>query len=105
MSSTAKVCLTVFLGIVTGLIGLGVIVVHASHLEHLAAINAGLHQEVVEGIAVWVKPRVEQCRCKRPGAGETYIDENTDIPNNPLKPMSPEEFKKLQDELRKKAKP
>lgn len=44
--------------------------IYANHCETLAAINAGLHQEVVEGIAVWVKPRVEQCRCKKPGIGE-----------------------------------
>ena len=42
------------------------------------------------------------CRCKLP---QIFIDENTDIPNNPLKPLTPEEFQKLLDELRKRSKP
>ena len=43
-----------------------------------------------------------KCRCKLP---QIFIDENTDIPNNPLKPMTVEEFQKLQEELRKRSKP
>ena len=43
-----------------------------------------------------------KCRCKLP---QIFIDENTDIPNNPLKPLTPEEFQKLLDELRKRSKP
>jgi len=42
-----------------------------------------------------------KCPCKLP---QIFIDENTDIPNNPLKPLTPEEFQKLQDELRKAGK-
>jgi len=45
-----------------------------------------------------------QCECRK-RLPQIFIDENTDIPNNPLKPLTPEEFQKLQDELRKKAKP
>ena len=44
----------------------------------------------------------DKCRCKLP---QIFIDENTDIPNNPLKPMTVEEFQKLRDELRKRSKP
>jgi len=44
----------------------------------------------------------EKCRCKLP---QIFIDENTDIPGNPLKPMTVEEFEKLKEELRKQCKP
>jgi len=44
-----------------------------------------------------------RCECRK-RLPQAFIDENTDIPNNPLKPLTPEEFQKLQDELRKAGK-
>jgi len=41
------------------------------------------------------------CKCHYGGRPQIFIDENTDIPNNPLKPLTPEEFQKLLDELKK----
>lgn len=47
-------------------------------------------------------PRPERTYPLRPWKnGETFIDEKTDIPNNPLKPLTVEEFEKLQNDLRK----
>lgn len=36
-----------------------------------------------------------------PKPAEVYIDETTDIPNNPLKPLTDKEFEQLKDTLRK----
>jgi|GEM_PF-6779096 len=64
MSDAAKATLVSFLGVIAALVGLAGMIVYANHLEHLAVIQSGLHQEVVDGIAVWVKPHVERCHCK-----------------------------------------
>lgn len=36
-----------------------------------------------------------------PKPAEVYIDETTDVPNNPLKPLTDKEFEDLKDTLRK----
>jgi hypothetical protein len=52
-----------------------------------------------------LRERNRECKCHYGGRPQIFIDENTDIPNNPLKPMTVEEFQKLQDELRKRDRP